>query len=178
MGRSKRKNRKRTKKKGGSSKSRKSSKSSKSRKSSKSSKSRKSSISSKSSYSEKEIPDAFKCPITLQIMVEPVVTSDGHTYEKIVIKKWLESHDTSPKTNQQIEKTLVPNYALRSAIEQLFGVEQTTQKNILDQTNANSLIEIFQDISRTAAIQVAKEQEKQARKDEDLKRRLDALAAA
>ena len=69
MGRSKRKNRKRTKKKGGSSKSRKSSRS------------------SKSSYSEKEIPDAFKCPITLQIMVEPMVTSDGHTYEKIVIEK-------------------------------------------------------------------------------------------
>ena len=160
MGRSKRKNRKRTKKKGGSSKSRKSSRS------------------SKSSYSEKEIPDAFKCPITLQIMVEPMVTSDGHTYEKIVIEKWLESHDTSPKTNQQIEKTLVPNYALRSAIEQLFGIEQTMQKNILDQTNAKSLIKIFQDISRTAAIQVAKEQEKQARKDEDLKRRLDALAAA
>mmetsp|Transcript_63324 Transcript_63324/g.169287 ORF Transcript_63324/g.169287 Transcript_63324/m.169287 type:complete len:255 (-) Transcript_63324:109-873(-) len=46
-----------------------------------------------------EIPDDFLCPITLDIMCDPVVASDGHTYEYSAIAEWLRTHARSPLTN-------------------------------------------------------------------------------
>lgn len=42
------------------------------------------------------IPDDFKCPITCDIMVNPVVTADGFSYEEAAITEWLSKHNTSP----------------------------------------------------------------------------------
>lgn len=51
-------------------------------------------------------------------MMDPVICSDGHTYENAAIAKWLKSHSTSPKTNLVLKgKQLIPNHGLRSAIE-------------------------------------------------------------
>ena len=36
-----------------------------------------------------QIPDKFLCPISRQIMEEPVVASDGYTYEKEEIERWM-----------------------------------------------------------------------------------------
>ncbi|MCC2667386.1 MAG: hypothetical protein K0S63_1302, partial [Gammaproteobacteria bacterium] len=36
-----------------------------------------------------EVPDAFECPITAEIMLDPLMASDGHSYERIAIEKWL-----------------------------------------------------------------------------------------
>ena len=44
------------------------------------------------------------CPITHEIMLEPVVCSDGITYEKTAIEKWLENNNTSPITREIITK--------------------------------------------------------------------------
>ena len=55
---------------------------------------------------------------TKEIMEDPVICSDGHTYEKHAIETWLRSNSRSPKTNQQLSsRTLIPNHALRSTIE-------------------------------------------------------------
>ncbi|EGB10077.1 hypothetical protein AURANDRAFT_9460, partial [Aureococcus anophagefferens] len=62
-------------------------------------------------------PDAYVCPITRELMHDPVFASDGHTYERDAIQQWLISHDTSPKTGLILDsKHLVPNFAIRSAI--------------------------------------------------------------
>jgi hypothetical protein len=62
-------------------------------------------------------PDHFLCPISLRIMEEPVICSDGITYEMSAITIWLLNHNTSPKTNLHLRNTtLIPNYALKSAI--------------------------------------------------------------
>ncbi|KAL0397912.1 UNVERIFIED_CONTAM: U-box domain-containing protein 33 [Sesamum calycinum] len=55
-----------------------------------------------------------------EIMQDPVVAADGFTYESEALKGWLESgHDTSPMTNLQLpHRDLVPNHALRSAIQE------------------------------------------------------------
>ena len=67
---------------------------------------------------EEDRPDAHFCPITKQLMVHPVIASDGHTYEEQVINKWLSKNDTSPITNLVLpNKTLTPNYALKSIIQ-------------------------------------------------------------
>lgn len=58
------------------------------------------------------------CPISMDLMTDPVVGSDGHTYERSAIVEWLHSNRVSPLTRQAMTETdLQPNYALRSAIE-------------------------------------------------------------
>ena len=64
------------------------------------------------------VPSEFMCPITGEVMEQPVVTADGFTYEKVSIARWLKKHDTSPCTNLLLEhKNLVPNLAIRSQIQ-------------------------------------------------------------
>lgn len=66
------------------------------------------------------IPDDFRCPISLELMKDPVIVSTGQTYERSCIEKWLEEgHGTCPKTQQILANTtLTPNYVLRSLIAQ------------------------------------------------------------
>lgn len=64
-----------------------------------------------------DVPEEFRCCITREIMELPVITSDGHTYERSAIAKWLEDHSTSPKTGQLLpDKVLRPNHAIRAQI--------------------------------------------------------------
>ncbi|XP_019199504.1 PREDICTED: U-box domain-containing protein 13-like [Ipomoea nil] len=66
------------------------------------------------------IPDDFRCPISLELMRDPVIVATGQTYERSCIEKWLEAgHTTCPKTQQPLtSNTLTPNYVLRSLINQ------------------------------------------------------------
>lgn len=64
-----------------------------------------------------EPPAIFLCPITQDLMEDPVVAADGYTYERQAIQQWLGSHDNSPMTNLALEhKNLIPNHMLRSMI--------------------------------------------------------------
>lgn len=66
------------------------------------------------------IPNEFLCPITLEIMTDPVIVASGQTYERESIQKWFESnHRTCPATRQNLTHlSLAPNYALRNLILQ------------------------------------------------------------
>ncbi|WVZ90871.1 hypothetical protein U9M48_037129 [Paspalum notatum var. saurae] len=66
------------------------------------------------------IPDEFRCPISLELMKDPVIVATGQTYERVCIEKWLASgHHTCPNTQQRMSNTtLTPNYVLRSLIAQ------------------------------------------------------------
>ncbi|KAI4973111.1 hypothetical protein ZWY2020_028819 [Hordeum vulgare] len=66
------------------------------------------------------IPDDFLCPITLEIMTDPVIVASGQTYERRSIQKWLDSGErTCPKTRQPlVHLSLAPNYALKNLILQ------------------------------------------------------------
>jgi len=61
------------------------------------------------------------CPITKDLMSDPVVLiSDGYTYERAAITKWLERNETSPITKAPLQhKDMVPNLTMRSAIQLL-----------------------------------------------------------
>lgn len=63
-------------------------------------------------------PQEFICPITLDLMTEPVMLfDDGHTYEKHAISEWIKSNNTSPITNEQLHiKKFKTNFALKSQI--------------------------------------------------------------
>uniref|UniRef100_M4D1G8 RING-type E3 ubiquitin transferase n=1 Tax=Brassica campestris TaxID=3711 RepID=M4D1G8_BRACM len=50
-----------------------------------------------------EPPPYFLCPITQEVMREPSVAADGHTYEAEALREWLHNgHDTSPMTNLKL----------------------------------------------------------------------------
>ncbi|XP_065877265.1 U-box domain-containing protein 17 [Euphorbia lathyris] len=66
------------------------------------------------------IPKDFCCPISLDLMRDPVIISTGQTYDRSSISRWVEEgHCTCPKTGQMLVNTrLVPNRALRNLIVQ------------------------------------------------------------
>jgi hypothetical protein len=61
---------------------------------------------------------AFICPISSEVMADPVICCDGFSYERACIEQWLAMSDRSPMTNLPLaDRALVPNLNLRAAIE-------------------------------------------------------------
>lgn len=63
-------------------------------------------------------PDSFVCPISRDVMRDPVQASDGYTYERDAIEAWFALHDTSPMTRATIDRRLVPD---RKRAEEIRG---------------------------------------------------------
>ena len=64
------------------------------------------------------VPEEFLCPITAALMTDPVLGTDGHTYERAAITEWLTHHQTSPITRETMTIAgLKPNYALKAMID-------------------------------------------------------------
>lgn len=75
----------------------------------------------KFSFSEKSelaVPQDFRCPISLELMKDPVVVSSGQTYDRESISRWFGSgHATCPKTGQVLTNLeLIPNKSLKNLI--------------------------------------------------------------
>ncbi|XP_070696971.1 WD repeat, SAM and U-box domain-containing protein 1 isoform X2 [Pempheris klunzingeri] len=64
------------------------------------------------------IPDEFLCPITRELMREPVIAADGYSYEREAIESWINTKNrSSPMTNLPLLTTLLtPNFTLKMAI--------------------------------------------------------------
>ncbi|KAL9303736.1 hypothetical protein ACSQ67_020999 [Phaseolus vulgaris] len=64
------------------------------------------------------VPADYRCPISLELMQDPVVVATGQTYDRVSIKLWMDSgHNTCPKTGQTLSHTdLIPNRVLRNMI--------------------------------------------------------------
>ncbi|KAD0468669.1 hypothetical protein E3N88_44223 [Mikania micrantha] len=63
-------------------------------------------------------PEELRCPISLQIMYDPVIIASGQTYERICIEKWFQNgHNTCPKTHQTLDDLgLTPNYCVKGLV--------------------------------------------------------------
>ncbi|KAJ6381545.1 hypothetical protein OIU77_030262 [Salix suchowensis] len=72
----------------------------------------------KSLASDVNVPADFRCPISLDLMRDPVVVATGQTYDRESISLWIESgHNTCPKTGQTlVHSNLIPNRALKNLI--------------------------------------------------------------
>ncbi|KAK7345222.1 hypothetical protein VNO77_15806 [Canavalia gladiata] len=71
---------------------------------------------------EIEVPQYFICPISLQIMKDPVTAITGITYDRDSIEQWLFSNNntiTCPVTKQPLptDSDLTPNHTLRRLIQ-------------------------------------------------------------
>uniref|UniRef100_A0A8C9T107 WD repeat, SAM and U-box domain-containing protein 1 n=1 Tax=Scleropages formosus TaxID=113540 RepID=A0A8C9T107_SCLFO len=64
------------------------------------------------------VPDEFLCPITREIMKDPVLAADGYSYEREAIEDWIKAKNrSSPMTNLPLPTTTVtPNRTLKMAI--------------------------------------------------------------
>ena len=82
------------------------------------------------------------CPITGEILIDPVVAADGHTYERQAIERWLQDHQTSPLTNAALtSKQLLPNLRLKAIAEEARRERDRDKKNAKNKkSNRNLLI--------------------------------------
>ncbi|XP_052196260.1 U-box domain-containing protein 4-like [Diospyros lotus] len=64
------------------------------------------------------IPPDFCCPLSLELMTDPVIVASGQTYERAFIRKWIDLGLTvCPKTRQGLAHTnLIPNYTVKALI--------------------------------------------------------------
>lgn len=78
------------------------------------------------------IPNHFLCPISLDLMRDPVTLSSGITYDRDSIEKWLQGGNfTCPVTKQTLTSfDMIPNHTLRKMTQEWcvknlqFGVER------------------------------------------------------
>lgn len=77
--------------------------------------------------------ESFTCPITFEIMKEPVFAMDGMCYEKSAIEAWFDLKGAvSPNTGMALPSTMVvPAHTLRAAI-----AEYQEKKSRRDQARA------------------------------------------
>lgn len=64
------------------------------------------------------VPADFRCPLSLELMSDPVIVASGQTYERVSIQQWLDQGNTTcPKTRQILHHTnLIPNYTVKALI--------------------------------------------------------------
>ncbi|XP_071698361.1 U-box domain-containing protein 8 [Rutidosis leptorrhynchoides] len=89
-------------------------------------------------------PDDFKCPISLEIMSDPVILSSGHTFDRSSIQRWLDAgHRTCPITKLPLSDSpsLIPNHTLRSLISSYTALNLTKPNQ--NQEKPETLISIL-----------------------------------
>ncbi|XP_023547970.1 U-box domain-containing protein 26-like [Cucurbita pepo subsp. pepo] len=96
-----------------------------------------------------QIPYHFRCPISLELMRDPVTVSTGQTYDRSSIESWVATGNTTcPVTRAPLtEFTLIPNHTLRRLIQEWcvanrsYGVERIpTPKQPADPSLVRSLL--------------------------------------
>ena len=77
------------------------------------------------------VPNDFYCPISGELMVDPVSEPRGHTYERAQIMTWLERNNTSPMDRGPLTSDqLVENVSVRKAIQEIRDKLQEHQLKI------------------------------------------------
>lgn len=96
-----------------------------------------------------QIPYHFRCPISLELMRDPVIVGTGQTYDRLSIESWVATGNTTcPVTRLPLtDFTLIPNHTLRRLIQEWcvanrsFGVERIpTPKQPADPVMVRSLL--------------------------------------
>lgn len=67
---------------------------------------------------QSNIPEEFLCPLTLEIMVDPIMNREGHSYERSAIVTWLNTNTTCPLTRKPMRiSDFISNRLLQSKIQ-------------------------------------------------------------
>jgi hypothetical protein len=63
-----------------------------------------------------EYPDHYVCPITLDLMLEPVKASDNNIYDKAAIVDWYKINKISPLTREELSPEFIAQNKLKEEI--------------------------------------------------------------
>jgi Mg-chelatase subunit ChlD len=90
------------------------------------------------------IPSAFLCPITQDLMQNPYVDQEGNTYEYEAILNWLKKDNTSPLTRNLLSQDqLAPNRALKDSIDEWKVTKESKKlRNVSDQMEIDTVEEV------------------------------------
>ena len=92
------------------------------------------------------------CPITQEIIVDPVATVDGHVYERSAIEQWFRDHNTSPNTGGVLSSKI---------LLQIHSIRQQNAEHVNKMDNNNTERQSWEkrkneyDIAAQAAAQTA-----------------------
>ncbi|KAI9085225.1 hypothetical protein K1719_032748 [Acacia pycnantha] len=88
-------------------------------------------------------PEEFKCPLSKQLMRDPVIVASGQTYDRTFIQKWLKAGNrTCPRTRQVLSHTvLTPNYLISEMIEQWCRSQGIEFSNHVHYINEEAILE-------------------------------------
>ena len=86
------------------------------------------------------IPPDFYCPITGDLLNDPVSEPSGHTYERVSILTWLEKKKESPITREYLEESmLTENIGMKRSIVSIRDKLQSDQLKIDSQVMGEKL---------------------------------------
>ena len=54
-----------------------------------------------------------------ELLKNPVIATDGYTYEKAALQQWLRNHNMSPVTGGFLDIRVVPNRSIKTIIAEL-----------------------------------------------------------
>jgi hypothetical protein len=78
---------------------------------------------------EEEGMEAIFCPISHEIMRDPVITPYGHCFERANIESWIERRQDCPITRNTLRSSdLKPCHSMRLVIEQFLKLRETHKK--------------------------------------------------
>uniref|UniRef100_A0A0E0J1M8 RING-type E3 ubiquitin transferase n=1 Tax=Oryza nivara TaxID=4536 RepID=A0A0E0J1M8_ORYNI len=107
------------------------------------------------------VPEQFLCPISSEIMRDPVVLASGQTYDRRFIQEWLSAGNrTCPQTQQVLSNTiLIPNHLVRSMIAQwctengiALSPLENQEEDLVTNNERKSFSELFDRISSSSNI--------------------------
>jgi hypothetical protein len=70
---------------------------------------------------------ALRCPVTLQLLKDPVVSRYGHSYSRGDIEKWLNKKSTCPMTGQRLRNEKMPTNRALADVADAFNAYQGGQ---------------------------------------------------
>lgn len=79
-------------------------------------------------FPDSDVMDALLCPISQELMTDPVITPYGHCFQKYHIELWLENNDFCPLTREKLfKRDLKPCYTLKYAVDQFIKVQDKSK---------------------------------------------------
>ncbi|KAH9770908.1 hypothetical protein WN944_019497 [Citrus x changshan-huyou] len=92
-------------------------------------------------------PEEFKCPLSKELMRDPVILASGQTFDRPYIQRWLKAGNrTCPRTQQVLSHTiLTPNHLIREMISQWCRSQGIELPNSVQYINEEGITEADRD---------------------------------
>ncbi|KAJ7533666.1 hypothetical protein O6H91_13G059400 [Diphasiastrum complanatum] len=125
------------------------------------------------------VPPFFRCPISLELMKDPVTLCTGLTYDRESIEKWFQDgNNTCPASMQVVDsKELLPNHTLRRLIQEWYGANQIkgmesipTSKPPADDHQVKALLSQIDECGRNSIVSALKQLRNMAKESEKNRR--------